>query len=82
MQIYQGAVQSVERVGDLVLRTQGGKLRYYLSVILASVIVLQTTAGLAHLTNSALTFTFNPSLDILRTGLLALCLSMMLASIL
>ncbi len=81
-QLYQGVVQSVEHVGDLVLRTQGGKLRYYLSVILGSVIILQTTAGLVHLSGAALTFEFHPSLDILRTGLLALCLGMMLASIL
>ncbi|MBA3868192.1 MAG: DUF4040 domain-containing protein [Anaerolineae bacterium] len=81
-QIYQGAVHSIEHVGDLLLRTQGGKLRYYLAVILSSVIVLQATAGLAHLTNAALVFEFHPSLDILRTVLLILCLSMMLASIL
>jgi multisubunit Na+/H+ antiporter MnhB subunit len=81
-QIYQSAVASVERVGDLVLKSQGGKLRYYLAVILASVIVLQATAGLAHLTGYPLVFEFQPSIDILRIILLILCLGMMLASIL
>ncbi len=81
-QMYQSAVHSVERVGDLLLRTQGGKLRYYLAVILSSVIVLQATAGLVHISSAAITFEFHPSLDLLRTGLLILCLGMMLASIL
>ncbi len=81
-QIYQSAVNSVERVGDLLLKSQGGKLRYYLAVILASVIVLQATAGLTHLTGYPLVFEFHPSIDILRVILLILCLGMMLASIL
>lgn len=81
-QIYQGAVHGVEKVGDIVLRSQGGKLRYYLAVILGSVIVLQTTAGLSHLTGYPLVFEFQPSIDILRIILLILCLGMMLASIL
>ncbi|MBI1277027.1 MAG: DUF4040 domain-containing protein [Anaerolineaceae bacterium] len=81
-QLYQGAVAGIEKIGDLLLRTQGGKLRYYLAVILASVIILQATAGLAHLTGYALTFEFHPSIDILRSILLILCLGMVLASIL
>ncbi len=80
--IYQQTVHSVERVGDLLLRTQGGKLRYYLAVILSSVILLQASAGITYLTGSPLLFEFNPSLDILRVVMLVLGLGMMLASIL
>ncbi|MCC6803376.1 MAG: DUF4040 domain-containing protein [Anaerolineae bacterium] len=79
--IYQGIVHAVERVGDLLLLTQGGKLRYYLVVILGSVIALQATAGLAHVTGYPLDITFNGSTDFLRSVLVVLALTMMLASI-
>lgn len=81
-QCYQYAVGSVERVADVVLKTQGGKLRYYLAVILGTVVVLQATAGLSHLADYIPTFEFNPDTDILRTILLVVGLGMMLASIL
>jgi multisubunit Na+/H+ antiporter MnhB subunit len=81
-QIYQAAIHTIERAADLVLRTQGGKLRYYLIVILGSVTVLQTTAGLAHVMGSPLVWEFNPSTDFLRVAMLALALGMMLGSIL
>lgn len=80
-QIYQWALQKVEHTGDWVLKTQGGNLRHYLIVILGSVILLQTSAGLAHVVSSPLTFGFNGSIDILRTALLVLALGMVLASI-
>ncbi len=79
--IYQDLIHVVERAGDLVLRTQGGKLRYYLIVILCSVIVLQATAGLSHVTGAALSFQFNGSIDLMRVLTLVLALVMMLASI-
>ncbi|MFN8564912.1 MAG: hydrogen gas-evolving membrane-bound hydrogenase subunit E [Anaerolineae bacterium] len=79
--IYNGGVHLVERVGDLVLRTQGGKLRYYLVVILVSVVALQATAGLVHVTGFPLVFEFNGSVDFLRVLLIGLALAMMLASI-
>jgi NADH:ubiquinone oxidoreductase subunit 5 (subunit L)/multisubunit Na+/H+ antiporter MnhA subunit len=80
--IYQGIVRRVERVGDLVLLTQGGKLRYYLVAILGSVILLQTTAGLEHIIGYPLVWEFSGGIDILRVLLLVLSLGMMLASIL
>ena len=81
-QIYEQTVRVFERVGDLVLRTQGGKLRYYLIAILCSVILLQTTAGLAHVTGYPLVWEFSGSIDVLRVVLLVMALGMMLASIL
>ncbi len=81
-QLYDGIVGGVGRIGDLVLKTQGGKLRYYLTVILGSVIVLQATAGLAHVVGYPLEFTFNGTVDVLRVVFLLLALGMMLASIL
>lgn len=81
-QIYANIVGAVEWVGDQVLKTQGGKLRYYLLVILGSVVVLQATAGLAHVTGFSLSFEFNGSIDFFRGLMLLLALSMMLASIL
>ena len=79
--IYQQIVQAVELVGDLLLRTQGGKLRYYLLVILGSVTVLQATAGLSHLQIHQFQPQFNGSIDVLRGLLLLLALGAMLASI-
>ncbi len=80
-QIYQRIVGGFERVGDLVLKTQGGKLRYYLIVILSSVIILQATAGLSHVMGFTPVFTFNGSIDLMRTLMLILALVMMVASI-
>ncbi|MCC6892688.1 MAG: DUF4040 domain-containing protein [Anaerolineae bacterium] len=80
-QSYQRGVSGVERVADLVLKSQGGKLRYYLIVILLAVIVLQATAGLAHLSGYPLPFTFFPTTDVARVILIFLALGMMLASI-
>ncbi|MEO8610167.1 MAG: hydrogen gas-evolving membrane-bound hydrogenase subunit E [Chloroflexota bacterium] len=80
-EIYQRIVGLFERVGDLVLRTQGGKLRYYLIAILCSVILLQATAGLGHVIGLPLVWEFGGTIDLLRVLLLALALVMMLASI-
>lgn len=80
--IYQSGIRAFEWVGDQVLKTQGGKLRYYLLVILCSVVALQLTAGLSHVTGYPLTFEFEGSIDILRVLLLVLGLGMMLISIL
>ena len=79
--IYAGVVRGVESVGDLSLKLQGGKLRYYLVVILGSVILLQATAGLSHLNLGAFQFQFNGGVDVFRIVLLALALGAMLASI-
>lgn len=79
--IYDSLVRAVEWVADQVLRTQGGKLRYYLVAILVSVTLLQATAGLGHLTGYPLTWEFNAQTDVLKVAMLVLALGMMLASI-
>jgi NADH:ubiquinone oxidoreductase subunit 5 (subunit L)/multisubunit Na+/H+ antiporter MnhA subunit len=80
-QIYKSIVSGVEKIADQVLRTQNGKLRYYLIVILGSVAILQASAGLGHL-NTNINFEFNSGTDILRALLLLLSLGATLASIL
>jgi len=80
--IYDGVVRSVEKVGDTLLKTQGGKLRHYLVVILASVALLQAAAGFSHLQMGNLVIQFNGVVDVLRVLLLLLSLGAVLASIL
>jgi NADH:ubiquinone oxidoreductase subunit 5 (subunit L)/multisubunit Na+/H+ antiporter MnhA subunit/multisubunit Na+/H+ antiporter MnhB subunit len=80
-EVYQQIVCGVELIGDLLLRTQRGKLRYYLLVILGSVTLLQATAGLSHLHLGKVQLQFNGSVDVLRGLLLLLALGAMLASI-
>lgn len=79
--VYQGTVKAIERVGDLLLRTQGGKLRYYLVSILISASVLQAAAGLNHLQLDNLDFRFNGAIDLFRVVLILTSLSAMVASI-
>ncbi len=80
-QIFEGVVGGVERVGDLVLRSQNGQLRYYLFVILGTVVLLQLSAGLSHITETSFQFAWNDSTDILRGLLLLVSLGAMVASI-
>lgn len=79
--IYAGVVRGVERVADLLLRSQGGKLRYYLVVILGAVVLLQATAGAAHVNFSNFRFEFNGGADLFKTVLLVLALGAIFASI-
>jgi NADH:ubiquinone oxidoreductase subunit 5 (subunit L)/multisubunit Na+/H+ antiporter MnhA subunit/multisubunit Na+/H+ antiporter MnhB subunit len=80
-QIYNALVVGVEKAGDLALRTQNGKLRYYLVVILGAVTLLQLSAGLNHITGMTLQLRWNGETDILRGLLLLLALGTMVASI-
>lgn len=79
---YQKGVSLVEQVGSLALRSQSGKLRYYLVVILCAVTGLQAMAGLSHIDTSSIEVNFEGSTDILSGLLLLLALGAMLASIL
>lgn len=80
--VYQQLVRGVEKAGDLLLLTQGGKLRYYLVVILGAVIALQASAGLDHLDLGRMELRFNGAVDVLRGLLLLLAMGATLASIL
>lgn len=82
-QIYRTLVGAVESVGDLLLKSQGGKIRYYLVVILVAVILLMATAGLDHVANlGTLSVQFQSVADVLKAMLLILSLGATLASIL
>ncbi len=79
---YRRVIGVVEGVGDLVLRSQGGKIRYYLIVILGAMTLLMGTAGLTHISGGTFHFEFNGSADILKTMFLVVALIAMFASIL
>lgn len=79
--IYRGAVGGVERVADVVLRAQGGKIRYYLIVILGAMVLLMSTAGVTHLTGVEWSFQFNGGTDVLKTAMLVVALIATLGSI-
>jgi NADH:ubiquinone oxidoreductase subunit 5 (subunit L)/multisubunit Na+/H+ antiporter MnhA subunit/multisubunit Na+/H+ antiporter MnhB subunit len=80
--IYQTFIGGLEFSANIVLRSQGGKLRYYLVAILISVILLMATAGLTHVSTGTLKIEFTSSADVLKAVLLALSLLATLASIL
>lgn len=70
-------------VGDLLLKTQTGRLRYYLSAIMLSVVVLLTlSVGTLQLQLPQPLITFQDASDILKVILLLLALGATLASIL
>ncbi len=81
-QVLRGVVGLVERFGDLLLTTQGGKIRYYLVVILGSVVLLASTA----LFNLRFTlpdplFEVNTASDVLKGFLVLLALITTAASV-
>lgn len=84
--VYNTIMGGVDRVGDLLLRLQNGRLRYYLVFILSAaagfILVAQfLTGNLTHL--SPLTITLaNPAPDLLKLILLVVSLAAILASIL
>ncbi|MFN8375045.1 MAG: hydrogen gas-evolving membrane-bound hydrogenase subunit E [Anaerolineae bacterium] len=80
--IYRRIVAGVEGFASILLRSQGGKIRYYLIVILAAATLLMATAGLSHLAGRSLTFTIDGGADLLKIVLLVFALGAMLASIL
>lgn len=77
--LYARAVGGVEAVGDLVLRSQHGKLRHYLFVILGAVTLLQLSAGFSHVRGVA--FVWDAELDLLRGLLVLLALGTMIGSV-
>ncbi len=82
-QVYQALVGAVEAFADLLLKSQNGRIRYYLLVILVAVSLLMSTAGLGALVDvSAITVTVRSAADVLKAVLLALALLATLASIL
>lgn len=82
--IYNQIVGGVEWVGDQLLRTQNGKLRYYLVVILGSVALLMLSSGILTdaFTGQALNFALDGPRDFLAVVLVVLALGATLASVL
>jgi multicomponent K+:H+ antiporter subunit A len=82
-QVYEWLIRLLEAAGDLLLKFQGGKIRYYLSVIMVSVVLL---LGISMTTlNFRLPETWvqiNSANDILKGVLLVIVLGATLASIL
>jgi NADH:ubiquinone oxidoreductase subunit 5 (subunit L)/multisubunit Na+/H+ antiporter MnhA subunit len=81
-QIYQAVLNEVNRLGDFLLRTQSGRLRYYLVIILGSVSILMTTASASLIGVNPFTIQLANSTDFLKAILLVLALVATLASIL
>jgi multicomponent K+:H+ antiporter subunit A len=81
-QIYRGVVSLVEGVGDLLLTSQGGKIRYYLVVILISVVLLLGVAIVRLIPFRITPISVNTASDVLKAGLVILALVTTGASIL
>jgi len=73
-QIYSNGIRAVERFGDLLLTSQGGKIRYYLSAILTAVVLLLTIAIVQILPFETEAIVLNNASDILKAVLLVLAL--------
>jgi multicomponent K+:H+ antiporter subunit A len=80
---YERAVASVEWFADQLLRTQNGKLRYYLVVILGSVALLMLASGILPnaLSGQQVQITLNSASDVLGVVLVLLSVGATLASI-
>ena len=83
-QIYRRVIEWVETGADFLLKSQGGKVRYYLVTILISVVflLLQVIANIGQMGLRALPVTIASVADVLKVFLLLLALGTTLASIL
>jgi multisubunit Na+/H+ antiporter MnhB subunit len=79
--IYDGIVKFAEDVADILLITQNGKLRHYLTIILGVVGVIMPFAGFDYIRQADVQFVFSGSEDIFKTALLALSVIGALASV-
>ncbi len=81
--IYEGVVSSVEWCADQLLKSQNGRIRHYLIVILLAVIALMSGAGLQDAVDfSRLNLQIRGAADILKIVLIFLALGATLTSIL
>lgn len=82
-QVYEGFVRLVEKLGDFLLTSQNGKIRYYLSIIMLAVVILLSLSMFSlrfHLPDPWLQI--RGATDILKVLLLLITLGATLASIL
>ncbi|MFN8378146.1 MAG: hydrogen gas-evolving membrane-bound hydrogenase subunit E [Anaerolineae bacterium] len=84
-QVYRQVMGGVERTGDLLLKSQNGKVRYYLTAILISVLVLLVPVTLSIVSQNGMPIKPVPvddMTDVLKIMLLAMALGATLVSIL
>lgn len=84
-QVYQKVIGAVEWTGDLLLKSQNGKVRYYLAAILISVLILVVPVTLSIVSQSGVPIKPVPIddvTDVLEILLLAMALGATLVSIL
>jgi NADH:ubiquinone oxidoreductase subunit 5 (subunit L)/multisubunit Na+/H+ antiporter MnhA subunit len=81
-EVYGSFMGLLNRLGDLALRLQDGKLSHYLVVILGVVGVLVALPGYKYLSSAQLNFSLRGSSDVMKGVLLLLALGSTLASIL
>jgi NADH:ubiquinone oxidoreductase subunit 5 (subunit L)/multisubunit Na+/H+ antiporter MnhA subunit/multisubunit Na+/H+ antiporter MnhB subunit len=79
--VYGWLMGGLERVGDLALRTQDGKLSHYLAVILGVVGVLIALPGATYLRGLQPSLTLQGGADVMKAVLLLLALGATLASV-
>lgn len=80
--VYDGIVGLVEAFGDLLLRSQNGKIRHYLVVILTAVVALLAIAIVRILPVEIQPIVFRSASDVLKAVLLVLALIATAASVL
>jgi NADH:ubiquinone oxidoreductase subunit 5 (subunit L)/multisubunit Na+/H+ antiporter MnhA subunit/multisubunit Na+/H+ antiporter MnhB subunit len=81
--IYQGLVSGVEWSADQLLKSQNGRIRHYLIVILLAVVALMSVAGLQNAVDfSRLNLEITGAADVLKIVLILLSLGATLTSIL
>lgn len=79
---YQSAMNLINRSGDLVLRTQSGKLSHYLAIMFGVIGVLLALPATQYLSSTPLELTFRGSSDFMKAVLLILSIASIVASIL
>jgi NADH:ubiquinone oxidoreductase subunit 5 (subunit L)/multisubunit Na+/H+ antiporter MnhA subunit/multisubunit Na+/H+ antiporter MnhB subunit len=79
--VYGRLMGGLERLGDLALRTQNGKLSHYLAVILGVVGVLIALPGAAYLRGLQPSLTLQGGADVMKAVLLLLALGATFASV-
>jgi NADH:ubiquinone oxidoreductase subunit 5 (subunit L)/multisubunit Na+/H+ antiporter MnhA subunit/multisubunit Na+/H+ antiporter MnhB subunit len=78
---YAGFMRGLNGAGDLVLRTQSGKLSHYLAIMLGVVGILLALPASQYLSSTSLVFNFRGSSDFMKAVLLVLSLASIVASI-
>lgn len=80
--VFRAVIALVEKLGDFILRSQNGKVRFYLAVILLTVVTLVAISGVANVVDlSRAQVEIDSALDVLKVALLALSLTATFASV-